>query len=154
MREKARTEERRVVAMTTQRQILANRRNSTLSTGPSSEIGKAASSKNALKHSMTSQKVLFDTDLEKVETRYPEWCADLKPVGKVQEWLTRRMVMAAVRMETCENHEGSQRRNRAARVDGLWEVDRRAEIEVLADRLPRRPAVVAAKLCQSLYGCE
>jgi hypothetical protein len=142
--------------MTTQKQILANRRNSTLSTGPSSEAGKAASSKNAVKHSMTAQEFLFESDREKVEAQYAGWCISLRPVGEVQEWLARRVVTVKVRLERCEDHEGVLRHIRAARVDvdGMWEVDRRAEIEVLADGLSRRPAVVAAKLSQSLYGCE
>src|SRR5258708_4066291 len=140
--------------MTTLKQILANRRNGAKSTGPRTEGGKTISSMNAVDHGMTAEETPFEADQEKVAERYERWRADLKPVGEVQEWLARRVVTAGVRLERCEDHEDALRYDRATRVDGLWEVDRRAAIEALADQLSRRPALIAAKLCQSLYGCE
>jgi hypothetical protein len=48
--------------MSTSKQIAANQKNALLSTGPSSETGKATSSKNALKTGLTGQTVLLPTD--------------------------------------------------------------------------------------------
>ena len=48
--------------MTTEAKIEANRANAQHSTGPRTEEGKAASSRNALKHGLTSFTVLLPTE--------------------------------------------------------------------------------------------
>jgi hypothetical protein len=138
------------------RQIEANRRNATLSTGPRSEEGKAVSSRNAVTHSMTARQVGFESDREKVDERLERWRAELRPVGTLQEWMAGRVVTDGVRVERCEAEEDALRQRRAARADSteVWGGDRRAEVEALAEGLARRPAVVAAKLAQTLHGCD
>ena len=45
--------------MTTEKQIAANRANAIHSTGPTTEAGKSASSKNASKHNLTSKYLII-----------------------------------------------------------------------------------------------
>src|SRR4051794_13029358 len=142
--------------MTTIRQVLADLRDATLGSGPRPEEVQAVFSRTTVIHGMAAREVPFRTDRDKVAERHQRWRAELRPVGELQEWLALRVVTAGVRVEHCEAQEDALRQSRAARADSpeVWEVDRRAEIEALADRLARRPAIVAAKLAQSLYGCQ
>jgi len=64
-------------------QLLANRANAQLSTGPRTESGKAVSSKNAVKSALTGRTVLLPTDdVEEYAEFLAEFQKDLKPVGQ------------------------------------------------------------------------
>src|SRR5215831_16050925 len=67
--------------MPTLKQIEANRRNAGLSTGPRTEAGKAASSRNALKSGIYSNReVLPDEDPAELEALKQEYHGHLQPV--------------------------------------------------------------------------
>ena len=66
-------------------QLLANRANAQLSTGPRSEIGKAASSKNAVKSALTGRSVLLPSDdRDQYAALLAEFQQGLKPVGQFE----------------------------------------------------------------------
>jgi hypothetical protein len=46
--------------MATEKQIAANKRNAQKSTGPTTEVGRANSSRNALKHGLTAEQVTIE----------------------------------------------------------------------------------------------
>jgi len=85
--------------MATKKQVAANRRNAKKSTGPKTEAGKRRSSKNALKHGLTSADLLLPGEKVKAfeELRSELW-RELKPARGVQQVLFERVVSAAWRL--------------------------------------------------------
>ena len=79
--------------MTTQKQIDANRRNARHSTGPGSPEGKAASSRNALKHGLRARDVVLVDETEaEFETFREELFAALDPQDAMEAFLADRVV--------------------------------------------------------------
>src|SRR3954453_15474526 len=72
--------------MASQRQINANRRNSTRSTGPMSTEGRAASARNAIVQGWTAERFGPLEDVAIIATRLNEWKHDLKTDGPYQQW--------------------------------------------------------------------
>ncbi len=87
--------------MATKRQIKANRRNAQKSTGPKTEAGKAASSRNALCHGLTATHaiVLPDENADAFESLQQEVLADLNPQGALQAALAERIVVLLWRLD-------------------------------------------------------
>jgi hypothetical protein len=76
--------------MATARQTDANRRNSQKSTGPRTPAGKRTSSLNAYKHGLTGQLVIMTAEEAEARDRFTDAiCADLKPVGAMEETLVQ-----------------------------------------------------------------
>lgn len=104
--------------MATAARVLANRENAQLSTGPSTSGGKAASSANAIKHGMTSSRVVlphesqseFDAHREAVlvdcapATDLERVCAEniASAWWRVQRMYRIELALMANRMEACE----------------------------------------------------
>src|SRR3954447_13077398 len=95
--------------MSSQRQIEANRRNAQKSTGPTSVIGKAASSMNALKTGIHAKSLLLPTeklaDLEQLIHEYYESHNPTTPEARglvddlvYGEWLKRRLRAAETQL--------------------------------------------------------
>jgi hypothetical protein len=87
--------------MSTTPQILANRSNSLLSTGPSSESGKIASAKNAISHglSSTGHPVLQHEDPAQFNALLDRYKLDFSPATGHEEFLVVNMVGARWRLE-------------------------------------------------------
>lgn len=85
--------------MTTDRQIEANRRNARNSTGPKTPEGKAASSRNALKHGLLSREVvLWNEDSEEFKEFRRLMIEALDPQDQVEALLADRVVANAWRL--------------------------------------------------------
>jgi hypothetical protein len=141
--------------MATARQISANRRNAALSTGPTTEEGKARSRRNALTHSLTGAGVVVgDADVDAIAERLDAWRAELRPSSPHQEWLLRQVVVSSLRVEHCQELEADLRAYRAGRAAACWDADRSAEVEELAAGLHRRPSLVVARLSRTRHGCD
>jgi hypothetical protein len=77
-------------AMISDAQLAANRANAQLSHGPVTETGKATSSMNALKHGLTGQTVLLDTDeADAYQDALNEHVAEFQPVTFEERRLTQ-----------------------------------------------------------------
>lgn len=124
--------------MTTDKQIAANRANAQLSTGPTTEAGKTASSKNALKHGALSnvkvakhdESALFDNILTNLNDEH-------NPQTTVEHQLVERMAVLFVReirLARAEAFEASANRLRV--VSELESEKRRRHLPVV-DKLPR-----------------
>ena len=88
--------------MATEAQIAANRSNAQASTGPTSDAGRARSSRNALTSGLYSRS---DFVLPEEHDQYDEFCAsflaDLQPEGAVEQTLTSQIIHAAWRLRRC-----------------------------------------------------
>ncbi len=78
--------------MPTRKQLEANRRNATKSTGPRTRAGKALSSRNALKHGLCAEQVLLpDEDEGEYERLGEQLIDDFSPVGALETTLVQTL---------------------------------------------------------------
>ena len=92
--------------MATSKQIVANRNNAGLSTGPVTESGKAIVAKNAVRHGILTREVLLKGEDEKSLGNFAErMLAELQPVGEVEVLLVDRMIASAWRLRRLVNVE-------------------------------------------------
>lgn len=86
--------------MTSLARIAANKRNAQKSTGPKTDAGKETASRNALKHGLLATDVVC---AEESSRDYREFaaalCADLAPVGEVEELLVDRIATCTWRLQ-------------------------------------------------------
>ena len=79
--------------MATKRQRQANRENSAKSTGPTSREGKAASSKNAMKHGLRAEHFVYlDEEKEAHQALMDALFDEFLPVGAIEEHLVGQLV--------------------------------------------------------------
>lgn len=87
--------------MTSPKQIAANRRNATLSTGPVTLEGKAVSALNATRHGILAQTSILVSrgeDAESFEDFRESLHLDLQPEGTIEELLVDRLVSLVWRL--------------------------------------------------------
>ena len=101
--------------MTTKKQADANRKNAKKSTGPRSRAGKARSAQNAVRHGLTSRRVVLRDESEEAwrEFRHEVLC-DLRPLGTLETQLACRVAEQMWRLARVPAVEGE-----------LWERARR-----------------------------
>jgi hypothetical protein len=133
--------------MATERQIEANKRNSTRSTGPTSAPGKARSRMNATKHGMA-------TELPELEAghspefvdRRARWSAEFQPVDEASQWALDRAVAASLRIERCERELDGLADAARDRARLAWDQERAVEAASIAGRLARDPVLASRQL--------
>jgi hypothetical protein len=85
--------------MASERQIRANRLNAQKSTGPRTNAGKAASSKNALRHGLTAQQVVLEgEDVAMFQALRDRFLREFQPAGAMEEFLVERLIGLAWRL--------------------------------------------------------
>ena len=90
--------------MATAAQALANRENAQNSTGPKTEEGKAASSRNANRHSLTARGLIIPTGMEaKFASMEDALRGSLLPHGGIEHILFERIVECAWNLERCRH---------------------------------------------------
>ena len=95
-------------AMTSQRQIQANRRNAKKSTGPLTDAGKAAVALNGIRHGPLSRHVLIKGESEADLVGFGKRLrGQLAPVGELELLFADRIVSSAWRLRRVLNVETS-----------------------------------------------
>ena len=85
--------------MTSKKQVKANRKNAQKSTGPKTDEGKAAVSKNAVKHGLFAEEaVVTGENPADYEAYLDNFLTEMKPVGAVENMLAERFVSLAWRL--------------------------------------------------------
>jgi hypothetical protein len=145
--------------MATQAQVNANRRNSQLSTGPRSQAGKTASSRNSTRTGLYAKSLLIDgEDPEELAALQQDYFDSCDPQGPLEtalvlellrsEWLLRRMA-------TVETHMWNISAPYARDADGYDEATHFAHVYVrLEDRLivlQRRVASLSRSFHRALH---
>jgi len=104
-------------AVTSERQLRANRANATHSTGPRSSAGKAVSRLNALKHGALSMDVVLPTEDAGAYARFADRVhRELRPSGEVEKLLVNLITAYVWRLRRIIRAEG------AVLVDGAQEL--------------------------------
>jgi len=120
--------------MTTPAQIAANRRNALKSTGPRTAAGKAASSRNGLRHGLTSRRaVVRGEDAQDFERFRAELRSALAPRDAREEVLAETVVQAAWRQRRAWRAEAALFK-RGPRIPPLRELMILKRYEAAADR--------------------
>src|SRR5262249_37916173 len=139
--------------MTTQRQIEANQRNSSRSTGPKTDQDRLISRRNALRHGLAPTLVLPDEAAEAVRQRAAELQQAFKPGDGWESWVLAEVVaVAAVQVERGNRRVHQLEGQAAERALRCWDVDCRVDVEEVAARLARDPSRTVARLRKSLHG--
>ena len=90
--------------MSTEAQILANRRNALKSTGPRTSEGKAAVSLNAVKHGLSARQTIISSESQPEFDRYRQQLLDeLAPAGPMESMLAERIVTLSWRLKRTEH---------------------------------------------------
>ena len=86
--------------MSTQAQIIANRRNAQKSTGPRSPQGKAVASQNSLKHGLTaSQSIIEQEDQAEFDLYRQQFLDELAPQTPMESMLAERIINLSWRLK-------------------------------------------------------
>ena len=133
----------------TEAQILANRRNAQLSSGPKTPEGKLASLGNAVTHGLTAKTVMPQREAAEVERRAEAFAQELRPSGEVGLALTRHAARMSVRMERCAEHENATMVDRVRQALDEFKppegVEDSAEVGKLRGEVERRALFDASK---------
>jgi hypothetical protein len=126
-----------------EKQLIANRMNALLSTGPVSPEGKARASMNGLVHGMRSAKtVLPGESQDDYDARLQKWTVDLKAEGDVQRYTAARAVDASWKTERGEAVHAARAARRIYQV--VEQANRRDKrrAQRLLKQLPHQPSLL------------
>jgi hypothetical protein len=86
--------------MSSQAQILANRRNAQKSTGPRTPEGKAIIAQNAIKHGLTAgQDIISSENLAEFDLYRDRMLTELTPIGPMESMLAERIISLSWRLK-------------------------------------------------------
>jgi hypothetical protein len=126
--------------MTTEKQILANRRNAGQSTGPRTEQGKRRSRQNAFRHGLTAETVIDNAENAEDNAEFEEaLIADYQPITAIEYQLVMRLASLLWRL-----------RRTVAIESGLFQLEGHIiRNRRLRDRQPDRSPKIVRKLLDS-----
>lgn len=107
--------------MTSNKQIEANKKNATKSTGPVTSKGKLTVAKNAIKHGLLSSVIVIDTDemnekWEDFEQLKQTLIKDLEPVGELENIMVDRIATTYWRMKRAIVAENGEIRKKSDNI--------------------------------------
>lgn len=121
----------------------ANQQNAQKSTGPTSEGGRAASSRNSLKHGLLAKSVVVDSPTgaesrSDFDALLADLCNELQPVGLIEQTLVERIATCYWRLNRAQRYETGAVR------ETLEVPDTRADhLDKLALELPKAEKAMA-----------
>jgi hypothetical protein len=119
--------------MATKKQILANRANARRSTGPATTAGKSRASANAIKHGLTSKRILIaGEDPAQFEVLWNDVSRELAPKNALERGLRERLVSDFWRLRRIGSFEANVI---AARVSEVTITEIKTEREWLKERM-------------------
>jgi hypothetical protein len=140
--------------MTSARQIESNQRNARLSTGPITPEGKAKSRANALKHGLAAETLVIDGLQNDFAERKTEWAQSIEPSTPEGRFALEAVVACTFRLEECRRGINALIEHDVTRACLAWDVDREADVALVASRLAKQPELVARQLQASKQGIE
>ena len=131
---------------TSEARILANRRNSLKSSGPSPEA-RLRTRTNALKHGLTGAGVVLPgEDKVAVEDRFEALFREFDPKTERAAILVERAAYLSVRLQRCQRFDVATLSKRVRHAVESFNQERAAEINRAIDRLDQEPEIVVERL--------
>jgi hypothetical protein len=121
-------------------QLAANRRNAAKSTGPKTAEGKAAASRNALRHGLTARQIVCYGERESVYAAFHATMREnLAPADEVEEQLVERIILCSWRLRRIARAE----RGLIDRESGSVFLYHETRISRSFERIPREMATLS-----------
>jgi hypothetical protein len=121
--------------------LLANRANSTLAKGPTSERGKSISRRNSLKHGLTGEGiVLLEGDQAEVESRVEALRDELQPQSTLGTMLIHKIATLSVRSERAAEREKAAIAERVRNAVDAFDEERGQRVDALIAALFDSPS--------------
>jgi hypothetical protein len=134
-------------------QMASNIKNSRLSTGPTSESGRARSALNSTKHGLSGVSADVEAALSPAFLdRRARWAAEQNPVGEAGNFALDRAVAATFRIERCERAIDDHITDVQQRARLAWDEDWAVEAAMTAARLAKDPVLASRQLQTTLAG--
>jgi hypothetical protein len=141
--------------MSTDTQIVANRRNAQLSTGPKTAEGKALSRQNGVVHGLSSDTPQAREQLkERFEACRKRLLTDHRAETPSDLWKLERVVSSALRIERCEQAIEAAIASEMQSAHGDWDSKKRDASFSLAANLSEWPEQVLNRLQSTRHGCD
>ncbi len=139
---------------TTNRRAEANRRNAQKSTGPKTAEGKARSRRNALRHGLAAEVLVPEADRGAVAAAVAEWNHEVWPENVAERAVIRRMAVADVRLQRCEQATEQNLESTARSAVDRWRLRKQNAARKRACALKTDPLNTLLDLEDSAFGCE
>jgi hypothetical protein len=149
-------------SMTTEKQIVANRRNALKSTGPRTPKGKTIVSQNALALGLLTDRVLiYDENPDEFKIFYQSILRDLAPVGTMEILLAERIIAffwrlkrtgrmdSALINELCSRQEDTDRILRPVRMAKFLQISLHGTDEDLDPSIPHPHSTLLGGMVKS-----
>ena len=141
--------------MASDRQLEANRRNATRSTGPSSVEGKLISRTNAVKHGLCVQLPEIEAKIsDAYQKRRDAWAERYQPVNEIDQWDLDQAVAATFRIDRCNRHVEAIIESTCEHAKLLWEEERRLQAHKLFQKIATNPAYNICQLESFFQGVD
>jgi hypothetical protein len=140
--------------MTTERQIASNQRNARLSTGPTTPEGKARSRANALKHGLAADTLVIDELEAAFSERKSVWEQEYRPTTEEGRFALEAVVACTFRIEECRRNINARLDRDITRACLVWDLDREADVALIASKLAKQPELVSRQLRASKHGVQ
>jgi hypothetical protein len=126
--------------MATEKQIEANKRNAQKSTGPTTEVGRGRSSRNALKHGLTAEQVTMEGEqARQFEAFRDDILESLCPQGAIEEQLAERIALCWWRLRRVYRMEVAIAKEHSEPADDLSLLNAKFSDGFIAEKLIAGP---------------
>ncbi|MEO6811939.1 MAG: hypothetical protein ABI353_22755 [Isosphaeraceae bacterium] len=118
--------------------------------GPATDAGRRASSRNSFKHGFSGSGAVLPDDLrDEVNARRDAYADRFGPTDATEQDLVFQMALASVRMSRISEADTAQTEERVRHAVQRWDETRAAEVRACADRLDAEP-VEAVRLLRRI----
>lgn len=123
--------------------------------GPATEAGRRASSRNSLKHGFSGSGTVLPDDLrDEVNARRDAYADRFQPTDATERDLVFQMALASVRISRISEADTARTEERVRHAVQRWDEARAAEVRACADRLDAEPAEAVRLLRRIAEGTD